>query len=120
MGKSTLVLGTSLKPDRYSNMAVKRLRANNIEVRAFGLRSGDIGDVQIDTQLLDYQGIDTVSLYLNPKVQNSYYKYILSLKPRRVIFNPGTENMELVELLRDNGIQSEIACTLVLLAIGQY
>ena len=120
MGKSTLVLGTSLKPDRYSNMAVKRLRSNNIEVRAFGLRSGDIGDVQIDTQLLDYQGIDTVSLYLNPKVQNSYYKYILSLKPRRVIFNPGTENMELAELLRDNGIQSEIACTLVLLAIGQY
>ena len=120
MSKTTLVLGTSLKPNRYSNMAVKKLRAANMEVKAFGLKSGIIDDVTIDSELIAYPDIDTITLYLNPKVQKDYYDYILSLNPRRVIFNPGTENMELLELLKAKGIFSEIACTLVLLSIDQY
>ena len=120
MGKNTLVLGTSLKSDRYSHMAVKRLRAKNHPVKAFGLKPGKVVDVDIDIELIEYTDIDTVTVYLNPKVQKSYYDYILSLKPKRVIFNPGTENMKLVGLLKENGIASEIACTLVLLSIDQY
>ena len=89
-------------------------------MKAFGLELGRIDDVQVDTELLNYENIDTVTLYLNPEVQKSYYDYILSLKPKRVIFNPGTENMELISLLSAQGIQSEIACTLVLLSTGQY
>ena len=120
MSNCTLVLGTSLKSNRYSHMAVKKLRERKIEVKAFGLELGRIDDVQVDTELLNYENIHTVTLYLNPKAQKSYYDYILSLEPRRVIFNPGTENMELLRLLNARGIQSEIACTLVLLATGQY
>ena len=120
MKKKTLVLGASLKPERYSNMAVNRLRNYNHEVKAFGLRAGEINGVNIDTELLQYEDIDTVTLYLNPKRQEDYYDYIISLKPNRVIFNPGTENPELYRLLEDNTIDYEVACTLVLLGTGQY
>ena len=77
-------------------------------------------DVAIETEKLPFHGIDTVSLYLNPKAQKEYYDYIISLKPRRVIFNPGTENEEFYELLKVNNIAFEESCTLVLLATNQY
>lgn len=120
MKNVTLVFGASLKEDRYSNMAIKRLRGRDLEVAAFGLREGVVADVKIDTHLLDYDAIDTVTLYLNPKRQKEYYNYILSLKPRRVIFNPGTENSEFQQLLEKNDVIAEVACTLVLLSINQY
>lgn len=120
MKNVTLVFGASLKEDRYSNIAVKRLRGKGLKVVAFGLKEGRIADVQIDTQLKNYEKIDTVTLYLNPKRQKEYYNYVLSLHPRRVIFNPGTENEEFQELLVRNGIIAEVACTLVLLSIDQY
>lgn len=120
MKKKTLVLGASLKPNRYSNYAIQRLIANNIEVVAFGLKAGEIAGVQVDNVLKAYSNLDTVTLYLNKKRQVAYYDYLLSLKPKRVIFNPGTENPELYEILRDNGISYEVACTLVLLATQQY
>jgi predicted CoA-binding protein len=120
MKNVTLVLGTSLKEDRYSNRVVKKLIENKQEVVAFGLRDGVVGNVTIDVELKDYKNVDTVTLYLNPKRQEGYYNYIISLKPRRVIFNPGTENNEFIDLLNKNNIKSEIACTLVLLAINQY
>lgn len=120
MSKKTLVIGASLKPDRYSNYAIHKLVANNHEVVAFGLRAGDVSGVTIDTELLPYQDIDTVTLYLNPKRQEVYYDYIISLKPKRVIFNPGTENSEFYKLLRENNIEFEVACTLVLLSTNQY
>lgn len=120
MKNVTLVFGASLKEDRYSNIAIKRLRGRGLEVVAFGLREGIVQDVKIDTNLLDYNAIDTVTLYLNPKRQKEYYNYILSLKPRRVIFNPGTENSEFQQLLVKNDIIAEVACTLVLLSINQY
>ncbi|WP_298556693.1 CoA-binding protein [uncultured Algibacter sp.] len=120
MNKKTLVLGASLKPNRYSNYAVQRLAANNIETVAFGLRAGDVSGINIDTELLPYKDINTVTLYLNSKRQKEYYDYILSLKPERVIFNPGTENPELYKILKENSIDFEAACTLVLLSTNQY
>ena len=120
MSKKTLVVGASLKPERYSNIAIQRLRKYNHEVVALGLRSGLVSDVSIDTELIVYKGIDTVTLYLNPTRQEQYYDYIIGLKPKRVIFNPGTENSEFYNLLEQNEIDFEVACALVLLGTGQY
>lgn len=120
MKKRTLVLGASLKPHRYSNLAIRRLVANGHEVKAFGLREGIVDGVTIDTELINYEKIDTVTLYLNPKRQIEFYDYIINLKPKRVIFNPGTENPEFYNLLKVNAIKFEIACTLVLLSTNQY
>ncbi len=120
MSKKTLVLGASLKEERYSNVAIYRLRKFNIETVAIGMREGLVDDVKIHKELIPFQGLDTVTLYLNPKRQVDYYDYIVSLKPRRVIFNPGTENPEFYQLLKENNIESEVACTLVLLGTNQY
>ena len=120
MSKKTLVLGASLKPNRYSHYAIQRLVANKHEVVAFGLREGEVSGISIDTELLIYEDINTVTLYLNPKRQEAYYDFIISLKPKRVIFNPGTENPKFYKLLRENNIDFEVACTLVLLSTNQY
>jgi len=120
MKKKTLVMGASLKPERYSNIAINRLINYNHEVKAFGLKVGVVNSVTIDTDLLPYDAIDTITLYLNPKRQQAYYDYIISLKPNRVIFNPGTENPDFYEVLNENDIEYEIACTLVLLSTAQY
>ena len=120
MGDKTLVLGASLNPDRYSNRAIKQLVYNNIETVAVGLREGNVNGVAIATQALPFEGVDTVTLYLNAKRQQAYYDYIIDLMPKRVIFNPGTENLELETLLAREGINYEYACTLVLLGTGQY
>ena len=120
MNKKTLVLGASTKPERYSNMAIKRLVANVIDVCAFGLQEGDVSGVAIDTELQPYKGIHTVTLYLNPDRQKDYYDYIISLKPQRVIFNPGTENPDFYKILKAENISFEVACTLVLLSTNQY
>jgi len=118
--KKTLVLGASLKPQRYSNMAVRRLVNYRHDTVAFGMREGEEAGVIIDTELKQYHDIDTVTLYLNPKRQEQYYEYVVSLKPKRVIFNPGTENPEFYKILKANNIDFEIACTLVLLSTNQY
>ena len=120
MSKKTLVLGASLKPNRYSNMAIRKLVNYNYETVAFGLNEGEEAGIFIDTQLKEYQDIHTVTLYLNPKHQKEYYEYVVSLKPKRVIFNPGTENPEFYKILNENDIDYEIACTLVLLSTNQY
>ena len=120
MHKKTLVLGASLKSNRYSNYAIQRLVDNNIDVVAFGLKNGEISGVKIDTELFNYETIHTVTLYLNPNRQKDYYDYVVSLKPKRVIFNPGTENPEFYKILKDNDIFFEAACTLVLLSTNQY
>ena len=118
--KFTLVLGASLNPIRYSNMAICRLSENAIEVKAFGLKKGRVSGVDIDTELMPYQNIHTVTLYINPKRQEAYYEYIIGLNPQRVIFNPGTENPEFQKLLGEASIHYEVACTLVLLSTNQY
>lgn len=119
--KTTLVLGASLKTERYSNKAIRRLRDNNIPTLAVGLRTGTVADVEIITDInIINQPIDTVTLYLNPQRQEEFYDAILKLKPRRVIFNPGTENYDFMRMLNTEGIESEAACTLVLLSMNSY
>lgn len=120
MNKKTLVMGASTNPSRYSNMAIKKLRKAQVEVKAFGLKKGEVAGVSIDTELLNYDNIDTITLYLGAKNQSEYYNYILGLQPRRVIFNPGTENPEFYKLLENSNIETEVACTLVLLGTNQY
>ena len=120
MKNVTLVLGASTNPTRYSNIAIKRLVDKELPVAALGLRKGKVLNVIIYDEMQDYNTIDTVTLYLNPKRQQAYYQYIISLKPRRVIFNPGAENMEFAKLLQQNNIDAEIACMLVLLSTNQY
>jgi uncharacterized protein len=118
--RKTLVLGASDNPDRYSFLAVNRLREKGYPVVAIGKRKVKVGDVEVDTGKKDMSDVDTVTLYLNANNQKEYYDYILSLYPRRLIFNPGAENKELAVLARAQGIQTMEACTLVLLSTGQY
>lgn len=118
--QTTLVFGASLKPSRYSNLAIKRLLEQNVSTVAFGLRTGLVDGVQIKTNLSELPKIDTVTLYLNRERQKQYYDAIIALKPKRVIFNPGTENTEFYKLLEHKKIKVEVACTLVLLATGQF
>lgn len=118
--KKTLVIGASDNPERYSYLAVNRLRSKGHPVVAIGRRPVRVADVAVETTPKDFGQVDTVTLYLNPRLQKEYYDYILSLHPKRIIFNPGAENPELEELARTHGIQPLEACTLVLLSTGQY
>ena len=120
MSKKTLVFGASLKVHNYSNLAISRLVENGISVVVFGVKEGNAAGVEIEAKLLDYENINTVTLYLNPFNQKEYYNYIISLKPKRIIFNPGTENLEFYKILDENKIYYEVACTLTLLALNQY
>jgi len=120
MKKKTLVLGASDNIDRYSNKAVKKLTAYGHPVIAIGNKKTFIDDIPIYKEHLKVDDVDTVTLYLNPQRQKEYYDYILSLKPKRIIFNPGTENRELADLAVKNNIEPVEACTLVLLSTGQF
>lgn len=118
--KKTLVLGASENPARYSNMAINRLTDHQHPVVAIGKRKGTVAGIPIETEKIPATGIDTVTLYLGPPHQKEYYDYIVSLHPKRIIFNPGTENDELAEIAVKNNIQPVEACTLVMLGTGQY
>ena len=118
--KKTLVFGTSLNPDRYSNITINRLCLAGVDVSAFGLKEGVVSGIQIDVALEPYANIHTLTLYLNPKHQEAYYDFIISLNPVRVIFNPGTENPVFYDMLNEASIPYEVACTLVLLSTNQY
>jgi len=120
MNKKTLVLGASDNPSRYSYLAIQRLRAAGHDVIGIGRKAGQVSDIHIQTQQEPIDSLDTVTLYLNPQHQQPYYDYILSLKPKRIIFNPGTENEELYNLAIKNNIQPIEACTLVMLSTHQY
>ena len=118
--KKTVVLGASDNPGRYSYLAVQKLRNYGHPVVAIGKKAGKVGDTDVIVERPSEKEVDTVTVYLNPKHQQQYYDYILSLHPKRIIFNPGAENEELEKLAKDNGIQPMEACTLVLLGTGQY
>jgi predicted CoA-binding protein len=113
--KKTLVLGASANPSRYSYLAVNSLQAKGNDVVAIGKREGNIGKIKVETGERN-----TVTLYLNPLNQRKYYEYILSLHPKRIIFNPGAENDEFSSMAKEKGIVTQEACTLVLLSTGQY
>lgn len=120
MKKKTLVLGASLNPARYSNLAIERLVRKNIPTEAVGLREGTVNGVTINSEMVDFENIDTITLYLNANRQEEFYDYIIELQPKRVIFNPGTENPVLYDLLRKNSIKFQNGCTLVMLSTNQY
>ncbi|GAB2701023.1 CoA-binding protein [Hymenobacter frigidus] len=118
--KKTLVLGASDNPARYSFRAMHMLKNHGHEVVPVGIRKGEVAGMAIHTDRPQEKDIDTVTLYVGPQNQPGWYDYILGLQPRRILFNPGTENPELARLAQARGIQTEEACTLVLLSIGQY
>lgn len=119
-GKKTLVLGASDNPSRYSYLAINRLKAHQHAVVAVGRKETTVNGIDVHKTHVSAEDVDTVTLYLNPKNQVEYYDYILGLKPKRIIFNPGTENPELMKMARQNGIEPVVACTLVMLSTGQY
>jgi predicted CoA-binding protein len=118
--KKTLVIGASTNPVRYSNMAIHQLRAQKHEVLALAKRPGKVADVHIQTNFPFDNDIHTITMYLGAQHQMEYYDAILNLKPKRVIFNPGSENSELFSKLEENGIEFIKACTLLLLGTRQY
>lgn len=120
MKNKTLIIGASTNPERYSYKAAEKLLAHDHEIYMIGNREGELFGHNISKELNTFEDVDTVTMYVSAKNQIGYYDYIISLAPRRVIFNPGTENPELQELLTKAGIESEIACTLVLLATNAY
>lgn len=118
--KKVAVLGASPNPERYSFKAVQSLVRHGYHVLPVGNRSGAIGNLQIESGLGVDDEIDTISLYLNPTRQEEWKPVILAAKPRRVIFNPGTENRDFEAVLNQHGISTEEACTLVLLSTNQF
>jgi predicted CoA-binding protein len=118
--RTSLVIGASENPERYAYKASTKLQEHGFEVIAFGLKPGFIGKIPIQTTFPKEIEIDTVTLYVGPDRQTALIPEIIALKPRRIIFNPGTENPDFIKLAQDAGIETEIACTLVLLATESY
>jgi predicted CoA-binding protein len=118
--KRTLVLGASDNPSRYSYLAIHKLRSHGHTVYAIGRKDTVVAGVTVSKKPAPIENIDTITLYLNASNQREYYDYILSLHPRRIIFNPGAENEELASLASQKGINTKEACTLVMLSTGQY
>ena len=118
--KKTLIIGASPNPDRYSSKAANMLTRYGHEIVQVGLRKGEMAGKEIIVGKPELHDIDTVTLYLNPQNQKDWYDYLVKLKPKRIIFNPGTENEELEELAEKNGIEPVEACTLVMLSTAQY
>jgi uncharacterized protein len=118
--KKTIVLGATPNPERYAYKATKKLKEYGHEVIPIGIKKGEIEGIVIENDTPQYKDVNTITLYLSPENQKQYYDYIFSLDPKRVIFNPGTENIELIKMAKEQDVEVEIACTLVLLSLGQY
>ncbi|RZK42185.1 MAG: CoA-binding protein [Pedobacter sp.] len=118
--KKTLIIGASPDPSRYAYKAAHMLTRFNHEIVNVGIKRGEVAGVDIEKPDVIHKDIDTITLYIGPALQPQYHDYILETKPKRVIFNPGTENYELEKLLDQHGIEPIEACTLVMLSTGQY
>lgn len=118
--KKTVVVGASDNPSRYSYRAVHQLKRYGHEVIPVGIKNAEVAGLPIATDKPSVPDVDTVTLYVGPQNQPSWYDYILSLKPKRIIFNPGTENYELEKKAREQNIETLHACTLVMLSVGEY
>ncbi len=123
--KKTLILGATTNPTRYAYLAAERLTNRNHEIVPVGIKQGEVfgQNIEVQTQTNDltiHTDIDTITLYVGLRNQPEWYNYILKTKPKRIIFNPGTENPELMKMAREEGIEVEVACTLVMLGSGQY
>lgn len=118
--KNTLIIGASPNPMRYAFKAAQMLKAKGHPIVNVGIKKGEVAGVAIEQPGTLHKDIDTITLYIGEEIQHNYYDYILQTNPKRVIFNPGTENEELELLLKANNIEPVEACTLVLLSTGQY
>lgn len=118
--KKTVILGATDNPARYAYVAAQRLHLAGIPTEYVSRKKGTLFGKAFLPFGEKVHDVDTITLYLNPQNQVPYYQYIVSLKPRRVIFNPGTENPELESILSENGIESLEACTLVMLSVNAY
>jgi predicted CoA-binding protein len=119
-GKKTLVLGATTNPGRYAYLAAMRLAHAGHPIVNVGLKTGQVAGKNIEGIDHVYRDIDTITLYVGPKNQPYYYDYILQTNPKRIIFNPGTENTMLEIMAQERGIETIHACTLVLLSTRQY
>ncbi len=120
MNKKTLILGATPNAGRYAYLAANKLTQHGHSIVNVGIKAGEVAGVAIEKPETIHNDIDTLTLYVGPQNQESLYDYILNTNPKRIIFNPGTENNELRKMAEDKGIETEYACTLVLLSIGQY
>nr|WP_121270852.1 CoA-binding protein [Pedobacter schmidteae] len=118
--KKTLIIGATPNAERYAYKAAHMLTAKGHDIVNVGIKKGEVAGVEIEKPGTVHHDIDTVTLYIGVHLQSQYYDYILQTNPKRVVFNPGTENQELEDLLTKNGIEPVEACTLVLLSTGQY
>lgn len=118
--RRTLVMGASLKEQRYSNKAIKMLQEHDIDTVAVGLREGKVGDVSIKKSGTEFEDIDTITIYVGEDRLEVSEDYLISLKPKRIIFNPGAENPRFAKRAKEAGIEIVQACTLVMLSTGQY
>jgi len=118
--KKTLILGASTNPARYSYLVANKLVRKGYPIINVGRKVGEVAGVTIEPPVTLHPDVDTITLYVGPRNQPPYYDYILQTKPKRVIFNPGAENPELVKMLEEQGIEPVEACTLVMLNTGQY
>lgn len=120
MDKKTLILGATPNEGRYANLAANRLVRSGHTIVNVGIKEGEVAGVPIEKPETIHNDIDTITLYVGPGRQEGLYNYILDTHPKRIIFNPGTENSELRRMANEKGIETEYACTLVLLSVGQY
>jgi len=118
--KKTLVLGATPDPSRYAYLAANRLVKSGHSIVNVGIKTGEVAGVPIEKPETVHDDIDTITLYVGPQNQPPLYDYIINTHPKRIIFNPGTENTELRKMAEEKGIETEYACTLVLLSVGQY
>jgi predicted CoA-binding protein len=122
MRKKTVIVGSNSNPSRYAYLAAERLNQYGYEFVPLGIRKGKV----IDNEVVDIRtrpeikDVDTITMYIGPQRQPEWYEYLLSLKPKRIIFNPGTENPEFEQMAESRGIETIEGCTLVMLRSGQY
>ncbi len=118
--KKTLVLGASPNPIRFSYKAVKSLQRHDVPVVPVGIKNGEIGGIEIIRDRPQIDDVHTVAMYVGPVRQKDYYSWLLSLRPARIIFNPGTENDEFMEMAKKEGIEVLEDCTLIMLNAGRF
>lgn len=117
---SIVVLGASPNPSRTSYLAAKVLMQKGYAVTAYGNRTGKIDQLAISDHVPNavHRQIDAITIFLKPERQKKYYDYILSTNPKSIIFNPGTENPELIKMARNKKINIISCCTIALSAVG--
>jgi predicted CoA-binding protein len=120
--KKTVIIGATTNPGRYAYLAARMLKEYNHEIVPVGIKDGAVFGEEILNifQRPAVKDVHTVTLYIGPQRQPEHVDYILSLQPKRIIFNPGTENEEFIRRAKEQGVETLEACTLVMLRSLQY